>query len=173
VTQGYLAIVLHAHLPFVRHPEHEDFLEERWLYEAVTETYVPILHAFQNLLRDGIDFRITISFSPPLTGMLRDPILMGRYARFLDRTIELAHREVDRTRHEPPFHRVAVMYRDRLNGIRETFRRYEGNILRGFAEVQAAGPLELITCSATHLFFPFADRNWAAMRAQIRVAIPE
>ena len=25
---GYLTLVLHAHLPFVRHPEFEDFLEE-------------------------------------------------------------------------------------------------------------------------------------------------
>ena len=23
---GYLALVLHAHLPFVRHPEHDEFL---------------------------------------------------------------------------------------------------------------------------------------------------
>jgi membrane associated rhomboid family serine protease len=29
--QGYLSLVLHAHLPFVRHPEHEKFLEENWL----------------------------------------------------------------------------------------------------------------------------------------------
>ena len=35
--QGYLSIVLHAHLPFVRHPEHEKFLEESWLFEAITE----------------------------------------------------------------------------------------------------------------------------------------
>jgi len=30
--QGYLSLVLHAHLPFVRHPEHEKFLEENWLF---------------------------------------------------------------------------------------------------------------------------------------------
>ena len=36
---GYFSIVLHAHLPFVRHPEHEKFLEENWLFEAITETY--------------------------------------------------------------------------------------------------------------------------------------
>ena len=41
--QGYLALVLHAHLPYVRHPEHENFLEEDWLYEAITETYLPLL----------------------------------------------------------------------------------------------------------------------------------
>ena len=35
-AQGFLAIVLHTHLPFVRHPEHDEFLEERWLFEAIT-----------------------------------------------------------------------------------------------------------------------------------------
>jgi hypothetical protein len=42
VQQGYLAIVLHAHLPYVRHPEYEYSLEENWLFEAITETYVPL-----------------------------------------------------------------------------------------------------------------------------------
>ena len=40
---GYLALVLHAHLPYVRHPEYPEFLEEDWLYEAITETYLPLL----------------------------------------------------------------------------------------------------------------------------------
>ena len=36
MARGYLALVLHAHLPFVRHPEHQYFLEENCLYEAIT-----------------------------------------------------------------------------------------------------------------------------------------
>ena len=42
-----LALVLHAHLPFVRHPAHEDFLEERWLFEAVVESYLPLLRVLE------------------------------------------------------------------------------------------------------------------------------
>jgi 1,4-alpha-glucan branching enzyme len=38
MARGAIALVLHAHLPFVRHPAYEDFLEERWLAEAITET---------------------------------------------------------------------------------------------------------------------------------------
>ena len=49
---GYLALVLHAHLPFVRHPEYDDFLEEDWLYEAITETYIPLLEVMDGLQRD-------------------------------------------------------------------------------------------------------------------------
>ena len=44
MTQGYLALVLHAHLPYVRHPEHAQFLEEDWFFEAMTETYIPLVH---------------------------------------------------------------------------------------------------------------------------------
>ena len=44
---------LHAHLPFVRHPEYEDFLEEDWLYEAISETYLPLLRVFDRADRRG------------------------------------------------------------------------------------------------------------------------
>ena len=47
MPQGYLSLVLHAHLPFVRHPEYPDFLEEDWLYEAIIETYVPLIQQGQ------------------------------------------------------------------------------------------------------------------------------
>ena len=40
---GLLALVLHAHLPWVRHPEYAMFLEETWLFEAITEAYLPLL----------------------------------------------------------------------------------------------------------------------------------
>ena len=40
---GYWCPVLHAHLPYVRHPEYPEFLEEDWFFEALTETYVPLV----------------------------------------------------------------------------------------------------------------------------------
>ena len=48
-SKGYLSIVLHAHLPYVRHPEYDDFIEERWLFEAITETYIPLIEMFKRL----------------------------------------------------------------------------------------------------------------------------
>src|SRR3954468_21328233 len=98
MSQGSLALVLHAHLPFVRHPEHEDFLEEDWLYEAISETYLPLLLVFDQLVLDGVPFRLTLTLSPTLVSMLRDELLMTRYARRLDKLLELSEREVARTR---------------------------------------------------------------------------
>ena len=112
MTKGYLALVLHAHLPFVRHPEHEYSLEENWLFEAITETYVPLFLVFESLLEDGIDFRLTLSVTPTLASMLGDTFLQSRYLRNLERLMELAEKEVVRTRYAPAFQVLARMYRD-------------------------------------------------------------
>src|SRR5438034_491247 len=61
MPQASLAFVLHAHLPFVRHPAHEDFLEERWLAEAITETYIPLLETLGALDRDRVPARLRVT----------------------------------------------------------------------------------------------------------------
>src|SRR4051795_11275268 len=127
---GYLCLVLHAHLPFVRHPEHDDFLEEDWLYEAITEAYIPLLDVFEGLERDGVDWRMTMSVTPTLAGMLADPLLQYRYVRHLDNLIALATKELDRTRWMPEFQPLAQMYYDRFSRCRDVFvKQYNNNLL--------------------------------------------
>jgi 1,4-alpha-glucan branching enzyme len=171
MAQGHLAIVLHAHLPFVRHPEAPEFMEEEWFFEAITETYAPLLIAFERLHHEDIDFRVTISFSPTLLAMLTDDLLKERYARRLDQLVRLAESEVDRTgREDRGFHELAKMYRHRFDEIRSCWRRHDGDLVSGFRVLQDAGKLEVITCTATHPFFPLLDRNWSAFRAQVHTA---
>ena len=81
--QGYLSLILHAHLPFVRHPEHEKFLEENWLFEAITETYVPLLQVMEGWQRDGMETRLTLTLTPTLCAMLLDPLLQQRIEALL------------------------------------------------------------------------------------------
>src|SRR5436305_9181015 len=96
--QGYFSLVLHAHLPFVRHPEHEKFLEESWLFEAITETYIPLLQVLEGWRRDQVSTPITLSLSPTLCSMLLDPLLQQRYERHLDSLVALAEkRSIART----------------------------------------------------------------------------
>ncbi len=167
---GYLAIVLHAHLPFVRHPEDPTVMEEQWLYEAVTGTYLPLLQVFEGLVHDGVPFRVTVSLSAPLIAMLTDDLLKVRCAQHLDRLIELAEKEVERTRPEPYYQRLAQMYLDRFQSLRHTWRSHDGNLVAAFRRLQDAGAVEVITSTATHAFFPLLDRNWAAFRAQVHTA---
>ena len=88
MEKAYLSIVLHAHLPYVRHPEHERFLEEEWFYEAITETYVPLIMMFERLVNDKVKFRITMTLSPTLISMLSDNLLQERYLKHINKLIE-------------------------------------------------------------------------------------
>ena len=120
MEQGYLAIVLHAHLPFVRHPEYSDFLEEDWFFEALTETYIPLLQMMDGLVRDGVQFRLTVSLSPTLLSMMIDPLLQERYLKKLDKLIALSAREIERTAAQPLFQKLApviITIRSALPGI--------------------------------------------------------
>src|SRR5947199_9326658 len=121
MSLGYLCLVLHAHLPFVRHPEYDDFLEEDWLYEAITETYIPLLDVFEGLERDGADWRMTMSVTPTLAALLSDPLLQYRYVRHIDNLIALSCKEVERTRWQPEYNQLARMYQQRFQRARHLF----------------------------------------------------
>lgn len=168
--KGYLALVLHGHLPFVRHPEHDRFLEEDWLYEAITETYLPLIEVFEGLVEDGVDFRLTMSLTPTLVSMLTDPLLQQRYLRHITRLIELAEKEIDRTGNDPRFNQLALMYRDLFAKARSAFeKKYRGNLVAAFRKFQDLGKLEIITCAATHGYLPLME-NPRAVLAQAVVA---
>jgi 1,4-alpha-glucan branching enzyme len=172
VSRGYLSLVLHWHLPFVRHPDHERFLEEDWLFEAISETYLPLLSVFERLEADAVPFRITVSVSPTLAEMLRDELLQERYVRHLDRLIELTEREVERNREAPEFHALAVMYMNRFRECRARFvDGYQRNMLTALVRLQNQGYLELITSAATHSFLPLFQVVPEAIRAQVTVAV--
>jgi 1,4-alpha-glucan branching enzyme len=168
---GHLALVLHGHLPFVRHPEHEQFLEEDWLFEAITETYIPLLRVFDGLVRDQVDFRLSMSLTPTLVSMLRDPLLQDRYVRHIGKLIALSELEVQRTAKDPAFHELACMYRRLFSETRELFvSTYNGDLVSAFKKFQDLGKLEIITCAATHAFLPLMP-NQRAVRAQIMTAV--
>ncbi|HHP7243941.1 MAG TPA: DUF1957 domain-containing protein, partial [Elainellaceae cyanobacterium] len=125
---GYLALVLHAHLPFVRHPESDYVLEEEWLFEAITETYIPLLLVFEGLKRDGIDFKMTMSMTPPLVSMLKDPLLQDRYDAHLAMLEELAEMEIERNVHNGHIRYLAEHYAKEFNNVRDLWERYDHDL---------------------------------------------
>ncbi|MEK7776026.1 MAG: DUF1957 domain-containing protein, partial [Planctomycetota bacterium] len=172
MEKGYLSFILHAHLPYVRHPEYHAFLEEDWLFEAITETYIPLIEVFEKLVEDNVDFRLTMSLTPPLVSMLADEVLQTRYLQYLDKRIHLAGLEVERTKHQPEFLRLAQMYLKYFKNARFVFaEKYRRNIVTAFKNFQDMGKLEIITCGATHGYLPLMNGNVNAMRAQIKVAV--
>lgn len=172
MAQGFLGIVLHAHLPYVHHPEHEHFLEENWLFEALTECYLPLLGVLERLQAAQIDYRLTLSLSPTLITMLRDPLLQQRYQQHLNKLITLAELEIKRTRGQAAYQRLARLY---LRFFRQTLQRYQqqyaGDLLSAFLQQQQSGCLELITTAATHGFLPLLNVSDTAVANQINVGL--
>ena len=174
MPKGYLQLVLHAHLPYVRHPEYDRFLEERWFFEAVTETYIPLIKFFDTLQAEGTPFRITLSVSPTLANMMEDPLLQQRYLRHLDMSISLAERELHRTRDWQDVNFLAGMYHHLFKEAKHVFTERCGlRLVNAFKEHVAAGNLELITCAGTHGFLPVLRSNPGTVRAQILTAVHE
>ncbi len=170
-TKGYLSLVLHAHLPYVRHPECDYMLEENWFYEAMTECYLPLLAIFDNLVSDGVPFKITMSLTPTLCSMMTDGLLQERYQKRLKNLIELTEKELNRTQNTE-FHSTAEMYLSRFTLCRDLFNNvYGADVTKGFKKLQDLGFLEIITCGATHGYLPNMQVNPNAVRAQILTAV--
>jgi 1,4-alpha-glucan branching enzyme len=171
---GHVALVLNAHLPYVRHSGHDEVAEERWLYQAITEAYIPFFDALGSLERDGVPTRITLALSPTLLAMLDDPVLRGRYLRHLDRLVELAEDEERRTRVDASRHALADMYLARFWRARTLFLdEWQRDLIAAFRAYQECGMLEVIPSAATHAFLPLLLPAPAAVRAQLEVAFTE
>jgi 1,4-alpha-glucan branching enzyme len=170
--KGYFALVLHAHLPFVRHPEHERFLEEDWFFEALTETYLPLLDVFDGLVRDGVPFRVTMSLTPTLLSMMTDPLLQNRYVRYLDERLEALRGEQRRTRNDPEFGPVVQFYCERYAHLRWRFIEQDRmDVTQSFRRLLQAGYLDILTCGATHGYLPLLAVNEESLYAQLSMAV--
>lgn len=142
-----------------------------WLFEGITETYIPLIQMMRGLLRDEIDFRLTMSLTPTLCSMLTDDLLQRRYEDHINKLCELAEKEVERTRWQPELHRLATMYRDQFAQARNFYESLHGRLLDAFVQLQNTGKLELIASAATHAYLPLLAVNPEAVEAQIAIGI--
>ena len=171
MSYAHLAILLHAHLPFVHHPEHERFLEEDWLFEGITETYIPLLMSWDHLRDEGVPFRVAMSLTPTLLEMLNNPLLQGRYAGYLQKRIELAERETRHARRAEQERNTAGHYLEQFRKVEAFYNHRCGrNLVPVFKEFQDAGRLEVLGCAATHGLLPLMLTP-NAIRAQVAVGL--
>lgn len=169
-TLGYLAFLLHAHLPFVRNTAQEFCLEEKWFFEGLTESYLPLLLSWEALAKRKVNFGLALSLSPTLISMLRDEQLVGRYRRYLALHKELALRETERTARDPDFREISRFYYQRLELIEQAFNSYRGDLLAPLQKLAKQGYLELLTTCATHGYLPLMLTE-ESRRAQIRTGV--
>ncbi|HAF85203.1 MAG TPA: DUF1957 domain-containing protein, partial [Sphaerochaeta sp.] len=173
MSKKSVAFILNLHLPYVRHLEYPRFLEEDWLFESMSESYLPMLRMFYKLRDEKIPYSLTVSISSTIMCMVTDESLQNRFNSYLERNRELGEKEVVRcATKQPEFLEMAVFYLEQLKQNLTDFNDlYRGNILEGFKSLEASGHLELITTAATHAFLPLYQEYPTAINAQVELAI--
>jgi len=164
-----IILTLHAHLPFVRHPEWDNFLEEQWLFEGVTETYAPMVLMLNELRAGRVPAKLTVTLSPTLLAMLDDQLLHDRTMRYVDSRLTLLKDEEQR--HAAPsdsFRPLVRMYQERYSAIRDLLDG-RGGLTTAFRSLQDEGLLEIIACAATHSFLPHMTMSPGAVKRQVGV----
>jgi 1,4-alpha-glucan branching enzyme len=167
MAAGDLALVLHAHLPYVRSGE-PGSLEEDWYFQALQECYIPLVQMLEAAALDpACQPRLTLGLSPTLLSLLSDRALNQRFLPWLEeRSLLLA---------EAPsaFAQAAAALEAQLAGVAEQFLGCGGNLLPRFRSLQQAGVLDLITCAATHGYLPLLRDTPEAVHAQLITAVRE
>lgn len=167
MAAGDLALVLHAHLPYVRSGE-PGSLEEDWYFQALQECYLPLLEVLEQAAADPQQRpRLTLGLSPTLLSLLSDRGLNGRFPAWL------ALRRTLLDGADPDLEVPARELKGTLSAIEAQWREMEGDLLPRFRRLQEQGVLDLITCGATHGYLPLLRDSPEAVRAQLLTAVRE
>ncbi len=160
--KGYFTFVLHTHLPYVRKHGRWPFGEE-WLYEAMSETYLPLLMEFERLRSSGVRFQLVINITPVLAEQLADDYIKVEFEEYLLRRIEATEKDLKSGKYDEKAVRASL---DHFRKVYDYWKAINGDIIGKFRELQDSGYLEIITSAATHGYLPLLGRD-EAIRAQI------
>jgi 1,4-alpha-glucan branching enzyme len=168
---GYVTFVLHSHLPYVVHhgtwPHGLD-----WLHEAAAETYLPMLRVFDELERAGTALKANVNLSPILLEQLSHPTFQDEFPIYLQRKIDAARKDQEEFQKQGQDHfvQVAEFWQKFYGRAQSDFEALGRDIVRGFRRFYESGAIEIITCGATHGYFPLLGTD-ASIRAQVRLGV--
>ncbi len=147
-----IVLALHAHLPYVRIPEKRFPLQELWLYQALTESYIPLIMCIRSLLEEKLNFNITLSISPTLISMLSDDYYKLKYEDYLRTIMELLRRKAPNSDSDQK-HSLSVLL-NRIQTVSNYYIEIKRDIIDELKKLSHSGSLNIITTSATHAILP-------------------
>jgi 1,4-alpha-glucan branching enzyme len=168
---GYVTFALHSHLPYVvNHGTWPHGLE--WLHEAAAETYLPLLRVFGELEQQGLALKANVNLSPILLEQLAHPVFKDEFPKYLLRKVQAAVKDAEDFGLQGERHMVEVAHfwqRFYEQALRQ-FDDLGSDIIRGFRRFYDSGAIEIITCGATHGYFPLLGTD-ASIRAQVMTGV--
>ncbi len=170
MKHGIFTLVLHSHIPYCRKSGVWPAGEE-WLFEAMNETYIPLLRVLRQLMLDGIRPRLVIGVVPILAEQLADRYLNDRFCEYMEDKIRRAKRDVERFQADAGRLRVAEYWLERFQTHYRAYQHdFHRDVVGTLRWLQDENVIEVITSAATHGFLPLMERD-SAIFAQVRVGI--
>lgn len=152
-------LVLHSHIPYVKRQGRWPF-GEVWLFEAMAETYIPLLRSFLRLYEEGVGAPVTISLSPTLMEQLNSRYIKNEFINYL-KACEARALEDERyfvSCGEKKLAQTASIYHRFYKDIRRDFiTDFNCDILGIIKEMQDKGCIEVLATAATHAYLPVLD----------------
>ncbi|HQP29965.1 MAG TPA: DUF1957 domain-containing protein [Deltaproteobacteria bacterium] len=167
---GMFALMLHSHIPYCRKSGVWPAGEE-WLFEAMHETYIPLLTALRALHYDGIRPRVMVGLVPILMEQLADAYMRDRFCGYMEDKNRRARQDARRFFEDPGRRRVATYWLERYEAAYLSYTHdFYCDILGTLKWLQDEGVVEVLTSAATHGFLPLLETD-GAVRAQVRLGV--
>jgi len=167
---AYFGLILHGHIPWCKKSGMWPHGME-WLFEAMNETYIPMLNVLRGLKEKGIKTAITINISPILAEQLADEYMKERFGEYMDDLIARCKQDIKRFENHQNRLIIAKFYLEKFETVLDTFyHNYYRDLLGAFKWLQDEGMIELITCAATHGFLPLLEID-SGIFSQVQLAV--
>jgi 1,4-alpha-glucan branching enzyme len=169
-VKGYFALVLHTHLPYVRKngawPVGED-----WLYQVMSETYLPLLGMLAQLEDEGLTSCLALTMTPVLAEQLADPYIKERFCEYLKVMSEHAADDGRDFQYFGDERRKALAdaYQAEYRRKLLAFTAIDGDLLGALASFEEMGLVETIGSAATHAFLPGLSEE--SVRSQVLIGL--
>ncbi|MBX3095583.1 MAG: DUF1957 domain-containing protein [Fimbriimonadaceae bacterium] len=169
---GRFLLCLHSHMPYVlshgKSPHGTD-----WLHESAAECYLPILDALERLRQQGIRPRWTINITPILAEQLDDPSFADGFEAYCEEKIAAALMDQENFETAGDLRMVGLAawwQRFYTRALVQFKHRWNRDLCGAWKSFQDDGLIELITCGATHGYFPLLGTD-ESIQAQVKLAV--
>jgi 1,4-alpha-glucan branching enzyme len=170
---GNLVIILHTHLPWVLHHGTWPFGVD-WLTEAMAESYIPLLNVCNELIGDGINPSITLDISPVLCEQLEHPDTKKIFIEYCEKKSQQAmedHNNFKQWNSDPHQIYLAKWWAEWYEARKQDYiNKYDCSIIKGLRDLQDQGAIEVMTCGATHGYFPLLGYD-KSISLQVKAAV--
>jgi 1,4-alpha-glucan branching enzyme len=168
MKKGFVSLVFHSHLPYCRQAGVWPFGEE-WVFEAMAETYVPLLALLCRLREEKVGVKVALGFTPVLLEQLQDPYMQTRFLEYLEARMEAARQDVVRfAAAEPKLAALAEGYLGFYGQVARDYGDLQRDLVGVLRRLQEEGVIELLAGAATHAYLPLLEVE-SSLQAQLAV----